>query len=655
MIKLLSILLFCTVSFQSFAQEVGSCSELKKHFYNRIKKKTRAGNADNALMSQYDMHFYFLDLNIERDSTWISGAVTLEATVTASTLDTFAFELNSNLVIDSIEYQNQSIAFTRIAQMTYVPLPGIPQGDEVAIKISYHGDAHVVGGAAIGDGFGHDTSPSWGNEVTWSLSQPYSAYEWFPCKQFLQDKADSAWVYVTTDAANKVGSNGTLQGIDTGLANNKVRYRWQIHEKIDYYLISVAVAKYVDYTIYAHPTALVNDSVKIQNYIYDNPNCLPYFQSKLDSVALVLEYFSDLIGLYPLHEEKYGHCMAPIGGGMEHQTMTTIGNPGSLRVNAHELFHQWFGDHVTCKTWSDIFINEGFASYGEYLCYDHFRGHPSAQANMANVHQDVLQDPNAMVYFTDTNNVNRIFDSRLTYNKGGAVLHTLRFIMGDSLFFQGLKDFQNTYAWSTAGILDLKSSMQVSSGMNLDDYFNQWLFGEGYPIYSVDYFSDTNYIYLKVDHLTSSAVTPLFKGPLELKCLSASGDTVVRLDITQNSNTFMIPSRKIITGIEIDPENWLLNKEGNINLNPALQALGLADYSFQNHIQIYPNPMGETLHVDTDLNDTIEYELFDLLGRTIKKGSFRQHLTVDTRSLSSNCYYLTLSSSAGTIQRKLVR
>lgn len=638
------------------AQEAASCSDLKKQFHNRIQKKTRAGQADNVLMSKYDVHFYFLDLNIERDTTYLSGKVSIGSIVTAATLDTFAFELNSALTIDSIEFQNATIAFTRVAHMTYAVLPtAAVSGDNLSIRISYHGDASVVGGAAIGDGFAHDNSPSWGNEVTWSLSQPYSAMEWFPCKQFLQDKADSVWVFITTDASNKAGANGILEGIDTGLPNNKSRYRWKSNYVIDYYLISVAVAKYVDYTIYAHPSALSNDSVKIQNFIYDNPSCLPFFKPRIDSMVMVLEYFSDILGLYPFHEEKYGHCMAPINGGMEHQTMTTIGNLGSLRVNAHELFHQWFGDHVTCKTWSDIFINEGFASYGEYLSYDQFRSHTAAQLHMANVHDDVLQDPNAKVWFTDTNNVSRIFDGRLTYNKGSAVIHTLRFILGDSLFFRGLRDFQTNYAWSTASILDLKASLQTSTGVNLDDYFNQWLFGEGSPTYGIEYFSDGFNIVVKVDHTTTSSNTTLFKGPLELKLISTMGDTTVKVNITQNSNTFIIPSDKIISTVDVDPNNWLLNAVSSIMPNPLLQAVSTQDIAYEEALGVYPIPTQDKLNLSSSLGEEINWVLSSSTGRTLGKGHFIQAETIPCHTLTSGIYFITFHSKSGSCTKKIIK
>lgn len=623
--------------------------------HNKLLKKHRAGANDNALMEQYDVHFYFLDLNAERNSTVLSGSVTIGATVTANSLDTFCFELNQNLTIDSIVYLNQHLVYTRVAAITYAML-STPAGlnTDLSVQIYYHGNASVTGAGAIGDGYSTGTSPSWGNQATWSLSEPYSAYEWFPCKQFLQDKADSAWVFVTTNQANKVGSNGLLEGVDS-VAGGKLRYRWKTHYMIDYYLISVAIAKYVDYTIYAHPSGLINDSIPIVNYVYDNPSTLTTFKPRIDSVPMVLEYFSDLFGLYPFYQEKYGHCMAPVGGGMEHQTMTTIGNLGSFSTNSHELFHHWFGDHVTCKTWSDIFINEGFASYGEYLAYERFRTYTAAQNLMAGVHSNVLLDSFAMVYFTDTTDVNRIFDSRLTYDKGSAVLHTLRFVMGDTLFFHGLKQFQQSYSFSTAGINDLKTSLEASSGMNLNDYFSAWLYGEGYPVFSAEYATDGSNLFLKVTHITSSTVTPLFKTPLEIKCTSVSGDTTVQVDITQNSNLFIIPTSKTVTNLTIDPRNWILNKVGTIKSNPDLIPLALNNIEMEQHIQLYPNPATNHLFIENDMQGMTSYTLTEMNGNIIRTGILNKHNELDISSLSNGIYMLNMMNAKGKMSRKFTK
>ena len=634
-------------------EDHSNCADGKANRMMRVKKKTRAGAYDNSLMDKYDVHFYFLDLNIERNSTVISGAVTMESKVTALILDTFCFELNSSLTIDSIIFNgNTQVNYQRVGGIVYTLLPtSLSQNTNMSFKIYYNGNASVVGGSAIGDGFSTGTSQSWGNQVTWSLSEPYSAYEWFPCKQFLQDKADSAYIYVTTSNQNKVGSNGILQGVDS-LPNSKVRYRWHTHYPIDYYLISVAVSRYVEYTTYAHPAALPNDSIMIQNYVYNNANTLPTFQNHLDTITLLVEHFSDLFGLYPFHEEKYGNAMAPFGGAMEHQTMTSVGNLGSISLNAHELVHHWFGDLVTCKTWKDIFVNEGLTSYGEYLAYEEFRGWNAAQSRMLGVHTNVMQDPNAMVYFTDTTDVGRIFSSRLTYDKGGAVTHTLRFVLGDSLFFAGLKNYLNQFSFSTASINDLKASLEAFAGVNLSDYFNQWLFGEGHPTFSGEYFSNGTNLFLKVTHTTSSAFTPLFKTPLEIKCTSPSGDTTIKVEINQNTNTFVIPTTKDITNITFDPNNWLINQNGTVVKNPSLIYLNIAQSELEYATMVYPNPASDEVVISCDMDKNANYQLRNMQGQVLLQGTIGK---VDVSHLSSGVYLFDIMTQNGKVSRKFVK
>lgn len=143
------------ITFSGFGQNHHTCSETKTRAYQRILKKTRAGAADNVLMAQYDVNWYFLDLNIERNTTVLSGNVTIGATTLLPT-DTFCFELNSTMTIDSVVYQNVSIPFTHTnsSHICYAkPTTTIPANIYAEMKIYYHGDASVVGGSAIGDGF----------------------------------------------------------------------------------------------------------------------------------------------------------------------------------------------------------------------------------------------------------------------------------------------------------------------------------------------------------------------------------------------------------------------------------------------------------------------------------------------------------------------
>ncbi|MBP6455846.1 MAG: T9SS type A sorting domain-containing protein [Chitinophagaceae bacterium] len=639
----LSILFACA---NVFAQENHPCAiQKQKSFLN--KKKSRAGAYDNDLMNRYDVHFYFLDLNIERTSTVISGATTMGVKFTQTT-DTFAFELNNSMTIDSIELGNTNMNFVKNNNMVYViSATPIVATSNLFIKIYYNGDASVIGGSAIGNGFSTGTSTSWGNNVTWSLSEPYSAYEWFPCKQFLQDKADSVWVFVTTSNQNKVGSNGLLEGIDN-LPNNKVRYRWKSNYPIAYYLISVAVARYVEYTNYAHPASLPNDSIPIVNYVYNNPATLPAFQDQLDSIPMMIEFFSDIAGLYPFYKEKYGNAMAPFGGGMEHQTMTSVGNLGNFGLNAHELFHHWHGDHVTCSTWGDISINEGFASYSEYLANEHFRGLAYAQNKMLDVHWDITQQPDGSVFCPDTTDVGRIFSGRWTYNKGSAVLHTLRFILGDTMFFNTLKNFQTQFSMSNASFQDLKTVAQNTSGQNLNNYFNEWIYGEGFPIYSVSYYSNGNAIFLKVAHNGSMASNNLYTTPLELKLNSPSGDTIVKLNITSNVDSFMIASEKIITNVAIDPNNWIVNQDGQIKQDSSLVLLSLKNVSNNDVFKLFPNPNNGKFKIIMLENVFGKMDIYDMQGKLVDSKNIHPFENIiDISKLSNGNYKLILDTDNG--------
>ncbi|MFH0865187.1 MAG: hypothetical protein V1904_03275, partial [Bacteroidota bacterium] len=319
--KILTLLIFvCFASF-SFSQfSENSISENKCNRSFTLKTPNRSAKS-TVLMNKYDVKFYWLNINLERTSTYISGNVTINAKVQNAALDTFEVELVTQLTIDSAKINGVICPVTHTTNFADIKLASaLPVGSDVSAQIFYHGTPPSGG---FFSGISHGTSPSWGNEVVWTLSEPFNANQWWPCKQELTDKADSSWVFVTTANTNKVGSNGLLENI-VAVPGNKYRYEWKSRNPIDYYLISVAVAKYVDYTIYCHPAGV--DSLMIQNYIYDNPSTLPYFKDIIDSTAEMIELYSQLYGPYPFGNEKYGHSMAPLGGGMEHQTMTTLGS-----------------------------------------------------------------------------------------------------------------------------------------------------------------------------------------------------------------------------------------------------------------------------------------------------------------------------------------
>lgn len=626
------------LSFPLFGQQ-HFCAAGKQKFYQQAYHKA-ATTLQQQLMNEYDVTFHQLDLAIERTSTTISGNVRTRATVVSSQLDTFGVELHNNFTVDSVELPNgDNISFSRVQHFCYVHLP-IPvlNNQIVDVKMYYHGTAPAAANAAIGAGFSTGKSGRWGNEATWSLSQPYSAYEWWPCKQSLQDKIDSTVTFITTSAENKAGSQGLLQQV-VSLPNNKVRYEWKSIYPIDYYLVSVAVAKYVEYKTYA----IINgDSVFIQDYIYDNPQTLITFKPILDQTAPMLETFSETFGAYPFAKEKYGHAMAPFSGGMEHQTMTSIGVI-DFEIVAHELGHQWFGDHVTCNTWNDIWLNEGFASYTEYVALQKLDS-ALAPAHMQTVHNIVMQSPGGSIWFEDTTNVSRMFDSRLTYNKGSAFIHILRYeLQNDSLFFAFLKAYQQQFAFKTASTADFKLMLEQFTNHDFTQVFAQWFYGEGYPSFAVKWNQIGNNVYIAANQTTSTVTTPLFITPLDILVKQPQGDTLVRVSFNQLNCTFQIPVIGTVSNITIDPNNWLMNK-ATVLKDPTYNSLN--EHENSNGMYYYPNPVQSTITIQSLHFPIQSVTVLDALG--IQQFTVNQ-ATFNVQNLAQGIYFIVVKTTDGNI------
>jgi aminopeptidase N len=651
--KIVFIISLLFVRSITFAQQAevqnrtfNSCSHSQIQKLQKIKANQLSSLGHIARMNQFDVKFYFLNINLERTSTYITGKVTIKAEVKTSPLDTFSFELHQDLSIDSVKVNGQLCTVSRNQGEANAKLISPLSNSTIFdAEIWYKGTPPSGASAAIGNGISNGTSQSWGNRITWTLSQPYAAYEWFPCKQVLADKADSVWVWVTTDISNKVGSNGLLQKI-TPISSNKHRYEWRSNYPIAYYLISVAVGEYVEYNIYAKPTGY-QDSILIQNYIYNNPNTLPYFQNEINKTKDLLELYSDLYGLYPFHQEKYGHSMAPFSGGMEHQTMTTQGF-FNFTLTAHELAHQWFGDWVTCDTWADIWLNEGFASYSEYLALQYLPSLSSETASswMNDVHNNVMSSPGGSVFVPDTANVPRIFSSRLTYDKGAAIIHTLRFVINnDSLFFLGLKNYLQQYGSMTATAQNFKTVMENTANINLNQFFDQWYYGEGYPTFDVRWFQVGNQLIMKVNQTTSTTITPLFITPIEYRIRRQTiGDTIIRVFHTQPTENYIFTLNGTVTNINVDPNNWIINqatvaKDQTLSNSPLLEKL---------HFEIYPNPGNEILHIQGNHNEVTKIKIYDVLGKLIYQDSMQESLKeIHVSNWLNGTYIVELENSKG--------
>ncbi|OJV27536.1 MAG: hypothetical protein BGO32_02865 [Bacteroidetes bacterium 37-13] len=652
--KSITLTLFLAFALNSFSQNTA-------HFCSGVKQMVNA-TAQNKLLSasqqiqasKYNIHYYFLNLNMTNNSTALSGTVEIHATASVN-LDTAILELYQSLNVSSVLVDGASTSFVHSGNILYIPVNKL-QSENFILSIDYAGTPPTSQNNPFGGGgMSNASSPSWGNTVTWSLSEPFMAYEWFPCKQDLKDKADSCAVWITVPLNCKAGSNGLLQQV-VDLGNGKHRFEWKHKHPIAYYLISVAVAKYVEYNVYAHP--VFSDSVLIQNYIYDNPQTLPYVKKDVDETADFLELFANLFGPYPFGNEKYGHCMAPISGGMEHQTMTTQGFFMNT-LTAHELAHQWFGDHVTCSSWSNIWVSEGFASYAEDLMLEYL--YPADRApNMLNRHNNVMDSLGGSVWVKDSLNDESIFDSRLVYDKGAAIVHTLRFLMNDDAkFLSALKQIQFQYADSNASAMDLIQVFENVSGKSFTDFAEQWYYGEGYPTYGVRWNKDNANFYIEVNATVSKpSVTSVFTNDLELLFSRSTGtDTVMRFSIDGAQTQIAFPNTNNFTGVKkIDPRNWIINKEKPIVKDSTFTVTTAIKTPTLNDFEVYPNPTSGIVNLKMNTSGDYHFALLDMKGKVVQQGSFTSDTNFDISQFTQGMYLLQVTNSlSGNRSIKLIK
>jgi len=600
-------------------------------------------------LQDYDVKYYHLDLEADNTSTFIKGSTEIGAVSVVTSLNSFVVELIDDLTVDSVLNGSILLNFSHSSDLITVNMGStVPAGDFFRVKIFYHGTVPEEG---FFSGMTSGTDTDWGNSVTWTLSEPFNAKDWFPCKQDLMDKADSVMIDITVPDNLMAGSNGRLVNT-VSVEGGKTRYEWRSYFPTDYYLISISVADYQDYSIYAHPAGL-NDSILIQNFIYYQISYLEQNKELINETATLIELFSDLYSIYPFANEKYGHCVAPMGGAMEHQTMTTIDN-FSFYLVAHELGHQWFGDNVTCATWQDIWINEGFASYTEYLAYQNLVSQAYADGWMDSAHEWAMGMPDGSVYIPldEATSVNRIFSNALSYKKGAAIVHMIRFELdNDSLFFATLREFQQEFADSVATGDDFRGVLEDVSGDDFSWFFDQWYYGKGFPMFDIEWSREGDTVSIRSTITPSSTGTSFFKTSVEYKLNREGGDTTIRVFQDQNIQTFNIYVPHNVTSLEVDPDNWILNQVSSISYIPEYKEFE------ERNIRIFPNPFSTSLNVIFLGNSGHrEISILDISGKELVKTVTEQsELAIDGSQLPPGLYFLRIREDDNSYVKKVVK
>lgn len=471
---------------------------------------------------QADVTHCFLDIAVNPSARNISGSNTFTVTCQVDGLNSFTVDLRSNMVVNQVKVNDQSASYTRDVHKVIISLDrSYNTGETFNVKVGYSGSPQIRDFGSF-----QWTSHN-GHQAFASASEPWNAHTWWPCVETVKDRFTMD-LWFTVPKTMIMASNGLLQGVDN-VNTTQDRYRWKVFNPIVTYLVSMACTNYACWTeYYNYP----GGSMPVEFYVY--PEELTELQDSVSDVVSMIETFSDpnVFGQYPFIDEKYGIAQWGERGGLEHQTITSQGDFFEA-INAHELAHQWWGDMIACKTWSDIWLNEGFATYAEAL-YKEKRPGGSYQDYISHMISNLpgftggwgsKLDCSGSVYVYSATSVNNIFSKKNVYQKGAWVLHMLRWVVGDDVFFDILAAYRAAYEGSYASTEDFITICENVYGEDLDWFFDQWVYGRGAPSYRTGwkYWTDGANHKVKLHIEQYQTEYPQFRMPLEVEVVTASG------------------------------------------------------------------------------------------------------------------------------------
>ncbi|SRX52712.1 M1 family aminopeptidase [Aequorivita sp. CIP111184] len=601
----------------------------------------------NLNTNNYDIKYARLELTVDPSQPFISGKITSHFEAKEN-MNAVTFELVDNMTVSQVTQRGTPLTFTQNNNdEVVITLPQIQNlGVLDSLSVSYSGNP-------ISSGFGSfEVSTHNGDPVMWTLSEPFGAKAWWPCKQDLIDKIELIDVYITTPRFNP--SNEEYVAVSNGLelsqtingSNKTTHFRHQY--PIPAYLVAIAVT---NYTVYSHTVDNNGNPFEIVNYIY--PEDLAYAQARTPVTVDIMNLYADLFEPYPFADEKYGHAEFGWGGGMEHTTVSFMGGL-SRGLIAHELGHQWFGDKVTCGSWQDIWLNEGFATYLAGMVIENLDGNTGFRSWKADQISSITQETDGSVYIPaqDTTSVNRIFSSRLTYNKGSMVLHMLRKKLGDAVFFQGLKDYlaDPALAYGYAKTGDLIRNLENASGEDLTEFFDDWIYGQGYPRYTIQWnqANGSTNLNVKISQTQSNSSVSFFEVPVPLRIIGTQGETLdIVLDNTTNDQTFQPAIGFTVQNVLFDPEKDIISRNNNV-------VLGAGDFALDQQLILYPNPTSAAITLQkSEALQINQVRIYNALGQLLYKENYSEN--IDVSRFSKGILFFQIETEQGIINKTIVK
>ncbi|KMQ59959.1 peptidase M1 [Chryseobacterium angstadtii] len=592
-------------------------------------KKMTAYNVNPNTLN-YDLQYQRMDVSLDPAVYNISGSVTSHFKPNQN-MNSIYFDLTDELTVSTVKYHGNNITFQQLATKEIkIDFPAsIPANTLDSLTINYSGapsDQY--------DAFFNGTQGT--TAVLSTLSEPYGAQDWFPTKQSLNDKIEKFDFKITTPSQYNVAANGKLMS-ETTLTGGKKLTFWRTAYPTAAYLIALSITNFTKVN-----STIGNPPFPFVNYVFPSTNANATTMANIEWTKQIMTTFETYFGPYPFRDEKYGHMEFKWGGGMEHQTMSSMGS-WSKGIIAHELAHQWFGDKVTCATWNDIWLNEGFATFGEHLANEKLLMTNAQFLNyLANEKNTITSSTAGSTYVSDTelSSVNRIFSSRLSYAKGGYIVRMIKWILGDTAFYQAVKDYHSrpNIAYGYASTADFKASFLQSSGKDLTEFFNDWLYGQGYPTYTIKWKQTGNQIFFKAGQTQSNASVSFFEMPLPIKVNGTGGETAYFvLNHTTNNQGFLESINFPVASVQFNYEHQILDKNSTVTQDNTLSVASVEKDEFA----LYPNPAKNELYLK-GIDRAVDYSIHSIDGKLIRKAVYQPGKAVEISELVPGTYIFTV-------------
>jgi len=572
-----------------------------------VRAQSGIRSLDEDTLHNVDILNYQLAAQVDITAQTLNGHCTilfqaLEDSVAETWISLHSFE------IDSVHAEGHSLDYIRGGNdsLTLIFEPALAPEETTEAEIFYHGHPEHEPGINAWGGFFFRTNVAFSMGDGLSTDPPAIPHYFIPCYSNPCDKATfESWWRVTT--SRTVSSNGIL--VDTlNHGDGTKTWHYRLDQPVSTYLMSVAIGNYII-------GVQQEEGPRIEYFVY--PSYAGIAQTHFSNVPAILEGYVERFGPYPFDRMSYAQTTF---GDMEHVTCVHH-DQGAVQGNhtydwllAHEMSHMWWGNWVTLGEWEDLWINEGFGTYCEALAMEHLSG-PEAYDPYV---QNEIMNP-----YLSSGEVYPIYDpsyywSYTVYQKGGAVMHMLRRVLGDSLFFAAWRSFGEHHAFGNAVTDDWQQELEAASGQDLDWFFQQWIYGWGYPRYYCAYWADedsSNLVHVRIRQAQTTAT--LFQMPIELRFNYPDGwDTtvVVRNDaVTEQLLTVSVPDSFI--SMDFDPHNNILKRswyESSVHESPSIAS----DFCFYG---AYPNPFNSAVCFEFNLPKASDVRLclFDVLGREV--------------------------------------